>query len=275
MNGGFYKIELEENAIPFNKGSSRTVPEPCMEKLKTELELQLGLGLIEQVPASEKSEWLHPIVVAPKKDGSIRLCVDLRMLNKFVKRQENPQRSPWEVVRTIPTGCKHFATFDAFKGYHQVDPESRKLTTFHTPFGRYRYVRLAMGLSSAGDVFTMRYGDAVDYTIEGRRCTKDTLIHGHTSEELARKTKDFVSACAEAGITLNNKKFPTTNRRLFSEVTSSVRLVTLSILLSRQHYQNFQYQNRRPTSDLSAASRTRCATFQMTFPRHWHRSNTY
>ena len=135
-----------------------------MEKLKTELELQLGLGLIEQVPAGEKSEWLHPIVVAPKKDGSIRLCVDLRMLNKFVKRPENPQRSPWEVVRTIPTGCKHFATFDAFKGYHQVelDPESRKLTTFHTPFGRYRYVRLAMGLSSAGDVFTTRYGDAVD-----------------------------------------------------------------------------------------------------------------
>jgi hypothetical protein len=120
------------------------------------------------------------------------------MLNKFVKRPENPQRSPWEVVHTIPTGCKYFATFDAFKGYHQVelDPESRKLTTFHTPFGRYCYVRLAMGLSSAGDVFT----------IEGRRCTEDTLIHGHTSEELARKTKDFVSACSEAGITLNNKK---------------------------------------------------------------------
>jgi hypothetical protein len=55
MNGGFYTIELEENAIPFNKGSSRTVPEPCMEKLKTELELQLGLGLIEQVPAGKKA----------------------------------------------------------------------------------------------------------------------------------------------------------------------------------------------------------------------------
>jgi hypothetical protein len=56
MNGGFYKIEWEETAILFNKGSSRTVPEPCMEKLKTELELQLGLGLIEQVPAGKKSK---------------------------------------------------------------------------------------------------------------------------------------------------------------------------------------------------------------------------
>jgi hypothetical protein len=208
MAGGYYVINLEDGALPFNKGSSRTVPEPCMEKLKAELELQLSMGLIETVLAGEKSNWLHPIVVAPKKDGSIQLCVDLRMLNKLVKRPKNPQRSPWEVVRTILTGCRHFATFDAFKGHHQVelDPESRKLTTFHTPFGRYRYVRLAMGLSSAGDVFTTRYGDAVDYTIEGRSCTEDTLLHGHTSDKLARKTREFIAACSEAGITLNVKK---------------------------------------------------------------------
>jgi hypothetical protein len=117
MAGGYYVIDLEDGAVPFNKGLSRTVPQPCMEKLKAELELRLSMGLIKTVPAGKKSNWLHPIVVAPKKDGSIQLCVELRMLNKFVKRPENPQRSPWEVVRTIPTGCQHFATFDAFKGY--------------------------------------------------------------------------------------------------------------------------------------------------------------
>ncbi len=62
MNGRFYTIKLEETAFPFNKRSSLTVPEPCMEKLKKELKLQLGMGLIEQVPAGKKSEWLHPIV---------------------------------------------------------------------------------------------------------------------------------------------------------------------------------------------------------------------
>ncbi len=108
---------------------------------------------------------------------------------------------------TIPTGCRHFATFDAFKGYHQVklNPESRKLTTFHTPFGRYRYVCLAMGLSSANNVFTTRYGDAFNYTIKGQRCTEDTLIYGHTSNKLARKTREFIAACSEASITLNVK----------------------------------------------------------------------
>jgi hypothetical protein len=171
MAGGYYIIDLEDRAVPFNNGSSRTMPEPCMEKLEAELKLQLSMGLIETVPAVKKSDWLHPIVVTPKKDGSIWLCVDLRMLNKFVKRPKNPQRSPWEVVKTIQAGCRHFVTFNAFKGYHQVElnPESRKLTTFHTPFGRYRYFCLAMGLSSTSDAFTTRDGDAVDYTIKGRK----------------------------------------------------------------------------------------------------------
>ncbi len=57
--------------VPFNKGSSRTEPELCMEKSKKELELQVSLGLIEPVPAGKKSNWVNPIVVAPKKDGSI------------------------------------------------------------------------------------------------------------------------------------------------------------------------------------------------------------
>jgi hypothetical protein len=46
-----------------------------------------------------------------------------------------------------------------------------------------------MGLSSAGDVFTARYDDAIDYTIEGPRSTEDTLIQGHTYDKLAGKRK--------------------------------------------------------------------------------------
>ncbi len=163
MNGGLYMNELKETAIPFNKGPSCTILEPCMEKLKKELELQLGLGLIKQDSAGKKSECLHLIVIAPKKDGSIRFCIDLRMLNKFVKF-ENPQRSPSEVVCMIPTGCKHSAMFNAFKGYHEVEPESRKQTTFHTPFVQYHYLHLSMGLSSAGDAQSVQWGTATGLT---------------------------------------------------------------------------------------------------------------
>jgi hypothetical protein len=43
MAGGYYVIDLEDGAVPFNKGSLRTMPEPCMEKLKAELNLQLSM----------------------------------------------------------------------------------------------------------------------------------------------------------------------------------------------------------------------------------------
>ncbi len=74
-------------------------------------------------------------------------------------------------------------TLDAFKGYQvKLNPEFRKFTAFQTPFGRYRYIRLAMGLSSALDIFTTRYSNVVINTIGGR-CTEDTLIQHNVDQE--------------------------------------------------------------------------------------------
>jgi len=159
-------------------------------------------------PVQGATDWLHPIVVVPKKDGAIRMCVDLTKLNKYIVRPTNPQPTPWEVVRLVPKGKKHFAVFDALKGYHQIelDDESRALTTFLTPFGRFRYKRLPMGESDAQDVFTLRYGAAVDASTEGRRSTEDTLLLGDTLQELLSNTEEFFKACDANGITLNTKK---------------------------------------------------------------------
>jgi hypothetical protein len=57
-----------------------------------------------------------------------------------------------------------------------------------------------MGLCGTGNVFTTIYEDAVDYTIEGQRCTEDMAIHGHTSDELAKKTRDSITVCSKMGI---------------------------------------------------------------------------
>jgi hypothetical protein len=67
--------------------------------------------------------WLRPVVVVPKKGTmDIHLCIDFSKLNKYVIRPRNPQPSPWETVRNLPKGIKHFAVFDALKGYHQIHP---------------------------------------------------------------------------------------------------------------------------------------------------------
>ena len=80
------------------------------------------------------------------------------------------------------------------------------LTAFMTPFGRYRYRRVPFGMSSAGDVFTLHYGKAIDSETDGLRATEDTLLRASTLPELLQKTRRFFKACRKANITLNQKK---------------------------------------------------------------------
>jgi hypothetical protein len=63
----------------------------------------------------------------------------------------------------LPKVTTHFPVFDALKGYHQIelDEESQNLKAFMMPFGRYIYLRLAFGLSSTSDVFTLKYRNAI------------------------------------------------------------------------------------------------------------------
>ena len=207
MKNGLHKIELEPDAKPVSTGACRTIAEPYMPALKRELNDLEASGIIRKIEYS--TPWLHPIVVVPKKGTTdIRLCVDFSKLNKFVKRPVNPQPTPWETVCNLSHGTTHFAVFDALKGYHQIelDEESQNLTAFMTPFGRYIYLRLPFGLSSAGDVFTLQYGTATDAATDGKRATEDTLLRGHTTEELLAATRKFFKACRAAQITLNLKK---------------------------------------------------------------------
>ena len=207
MKSADYHIELEKDVKPISYGACRSVPDPYLPALQRELDTLVQQGIIE--PITYSTPWLHPIVVVPKKGTTdIRLCVDFSKLNKYVIRPVNPQPTPWETVRNLPKGVKHFAVFDALKGYHQIPltEESKDLTAFMTPFGRFRYLRLAFGLNSAGDVFTLRYGNAIDKATDGRRATEDTLIRGSTSAELVDNTRKFFDACRENGITLNMRK---------------------------------------------------------------------
>ena len=207
MKSAEYHIELENDVKPISYGACRSVPDPYLPALQRELDTLVEQGIIESI--SYSTPWLHPIVVVPKKGTTdIRLCVDFSKLNRYVIRPVNPQPTPWETVRNLPKGIKHFAVFDALKGYHQIPltDESKDLTAFMTPFGRFRYLRLAFGLNSAGDVFTLRYGNAIDKATDGLRATEDTLIRGSTTNELVSNTRKFFDACRENGITLNMRK---------------------------------------------------------------------
>jgi hypothetical protein len=109
-----------------------------MPRVKQELDSLEDQGIISKVP--EPTLWVHPIVIVPKDDGGIRICGDFTSLNHCIIRPTFDSPTPFQAVRTIPTGMKFFTVIDALKGYHQVelDEESSAMTTFSTPIGRYK-----------------------------------------------------------------------------------------------------------------------------------------
>ena len=151
MRGPPCHFQLKEGAVPSAIRGSRPISVPLMPRVKQELDSLEDQGIVSKVP--EPTLWVHPIVIVSKDDGGIRICGDFTSLNHCIIRPTFDSPTPFQAVRTIPTGVKFFTVIDALKGYHQVelDEESSAMTTFFTPFGRYKYNRLPFGVSLAGD----------------------------------------------------------------------------------------------------------------------------
>ena len=143
MTGEEFNIHLTQDAKACCVNTPRSIPFVHHDKLKTELELLQQQNII--APIMEATEWCAPIVVAPKKSTeNIRMCVDFLHLNQYVQRERYMSPIPAEAIADIAAAnAKYFTVLDAMKGYHQcpLDQDSQLLTTFITPFGRFKYLR--------------------------------------------------------------------------------------------------------------------------------------
>ena len=110
--------------------------------------------------------------------------------------------------------AKVFTKIDARNGYWhvQLDDESSKLTTFDTPYGRYRWKRLPFGVSVASEIFQKRLNQVLD-RLDGLLTVHDDMVIygiGDTQEEATAdhnaKLLTFLRRCREKGIKLNKKK---------------------------------------------------------------------
>ena len=111
-----------------------------------------SLGVISKV--EKPSTWCAGMVVVPKKSGAIRICVDYRALNENVLRDVHPLPTVEENLSKL-AGATVFSKLDCNSGFWQVPLEesSRDLTTFITPFGRFRFNKLPFGINSTPEHF--------------------------------------------------------------------------------------------------------------------------
>ncbi|ROT77236.1 hypothetical protein C7M84_004131 [Penaeus vannamei] len=207
MTGGPMRIHLKEGAVPFAIHTPRPIPFAFQKKVKEELESMECQGIIAPV-GDDPSDWCHPLVTVAKDEG-VRITVDLSHLNSQVSRPTHPSPTPFDAVRRVTPSSRYFTKADALCGYWQLElaEEDQHLTSFITPYGRFKHRRGPMGFSATGDAYCRRG----DIALQGmQRCVKvvdDILLYDDDFKTHIQQVDQMLRRCRKNGITLNRDKF--------------------------------------------------------------------
>ena len=185
--------------------SHRNVVVPLGPKVEQELQRMDSMGIISKV--DEPTPWCAGRGVVPKKDGKVRICVDLKPLNESVLREVHPLPKVDETLALL-TGAKVFSKLDANSGFWQIplSKSLRLLTTFITPTGRYCFNKLPFGVLSAPEHFQKRMS-AILSGLNGVVCqVDDVLVFGKDRTEHDARFSEVLKHIESAGATLNPEK---------------------------------------------------------------------
>ena len=202
---GEYTIKLKPDAQPFSLFTPRNVPIPLRDKVKQELHRMESIGVISRV--NVPTPWCAAMVVVPKPNGTVRICVDLKPLNESVMREVHPMPKV-DVTLAQLNGAKVFSKLDTNSGFWQVPlaKESRLLTTFITPHGRFCFNKLPFGITSAPEHFQRRMSEILD-GLPGVVChVDDVLVSGKDQKEHDSRLNTVLQRIQAAGLTLNRGK---------------------------------------------------------------------
>ena len=204
LPGPAYHIELKDDYTPV-RNPPRSVPIGMQDAYKAELErLQQEEVIIE---VDHYTEWVNSIVPVQKPDGYIRLCIDPRNLNMAIKRNPYYMRTLDDILPQL-SKAKTISMSDATSGYWHVplDLASSLLTTFSTPYGKFRWLRLPFGLKIASDIFQERLDKVLALVPNTVGIADDIIVYGENEIE---HDASFLTLCETArvnGLKLNSKK---------------------------------------------------------------------
>lgn len=192
----------------------RQVPYAQRDEIQQQVAKMLGEGIVR--PSC--SPWSSPVVLAKKKDGTWRFCIDYRRLNEVTRKDASPLPRIQEVLDRL-SGSSWFTSLDLAAGYHQIEmhPGDREKTAFSTPQGgHYEYLVMPFGLTNAPATFQR----AMDILLSGlpfHICMcyiDDIIVHGKTFGEALGHLELVLERIVEAGLKLKPRKCEFMRRKL-------------------------------------------------------------
>jgi hypothetical protein len=214
-------IPLKKETKPF-KQKLRQINLKLAPLVQQELQKMLEVGIIAQ---TRHSSWCSNLVIAKKKNGKIRLCIDFRNLNIACTKDHYPLPKMETLLQRV-TGSGMISMLDGFLGYNQIriKEEDRHKTTFTTPWGTFEYLRMPFGLSNAGATFQR----AMDYAFRGligkiiEIYQDDLTVFSKDGKSHIDHLRQVLDRCREFGISLNLAKsvFGVTKGKLLGHIIS-------------------------------------------------------
>ena len=155
------------------------------------------------------SPWSSPVVLAPKKDGSLRFCIDYRKLNSMMEKDVYPLPRIDDILDTLGE-TRYFTSLDLAAGYWQIemDPESCEKSAFVTHQGLHEFVRMPFGLCNAPATFQR----LIEVVLAGLvwKCVfayiDDVLVCSRTFEDHLRHLEQVFARLRQAGLRLKPQK---------------------------------------------------------------------
>lgn len=145
-----HEIQLKEGGKP-----PRLPPYRMTPKLERECQILIKDLLKKGFITDSKSPVSSPVLLVKKKDGTYRMVIDYRQLNKITVKDPFPLPRIDDLMAKVGD-CSVFSTLDLHSGYHQIplSPDAQPLTAFSTPFGHYEYKVMPFGLCNAPATFS-------------------------------------------------------------------------------------------------------------------------
>lgn len=180
------------------------IPERLLMALQQELEVMKQFGVIER----SSSGWSSPIVLVPKKDGSICFCIDFRQVNAQSYFDAYPLPRLEDLIKR-PGRAQFITTLDLCKGYWQVPlaEGARPYMAFRTPQGLYQFTIMPFGLQGAPATFQW----LMDQVLEGigayaAAYLDDVVIYSTTWQDHIQHLAEVLRRIQAAGLTIQPKK---------------------------------------------------------------------
>ena len=199
-----HHIELIPGTKPRNSAPYRYAP--ARRKI---INPHLDEMLTQRVIVPSKSPWASPIVLAPKKDGSYRLCIDYRKLNEVTVRDPYPIPRIDDTLDALQN-ARFISTLDLHSGYWQVeiDEASKPITAFVTHCGLFEHTVMPFGLANAPATF-QRLMDIILADLKWQCCLvylDDINVYSPTFAQHLEDLNKVFRALTDANLTLKASK---------------------------------------------------------------------